>query len=435
MGAVTEARVLLRDALLVPGMPDQPPAYRGWLFVTGRHVAALGPGDPPDLPADRVVHAADLALIPGLVNAHAHSHSSLTRGSAEGLTLEGWLRVIEAEQARLTEDQAYHAALATYCEALLSGTTLVVDMCLFPEAAVRAALEVGIRAVVVPYVADGKPFTPTLAVTERLLAAGPLFGGRVAVWSGLHDLESCSDLQVQAGAALAARFGVGLHLHCAETRLAVARTVERTGRGPASHLAHLGALTPRTLLAHCVWIDEGERRALAAAGAHVVHCPHANLKLGSGIAPVPALLAQGVNVALGTDGAKANNRLDMFDVMKFASLLHKGVHTDPALLPPATVLAMASRHGAEALGIPAGALAPGCLADLVLVRLDRFHLQPALPETIVTNLVHAARGSDVDLVMVDGRVIVEGGAVRTVDAAAVRARAAALGASLLRAGP
>ncbi len=445
---MTGARILFRDALLVPNTPESPHPFHGWVLVQGKYIAALGPGDPPDMPADRIIDGRERALIPGLVNAHAHSHSSLTRGSAEGLPLEGWLRVIEAEQAKLTEEQAYWAALATYCEALLSGTTLIVDMCLFPEAAVRAAREVGIRAVVVPYVADSKPFTPTLAVTERLLNVvrlcarlpnqeratrneEPAGRDRVSVWVGLHDLESCSALQVQAGAALAARFGVGLHLHCAETRFSVAKTVERTGRRPVAHLAELGALTPGTLLAHCVWVNEEDRRGLAAAGAHVVHCPHANLKLGSGIAPVPALLSAGVNVALGTDGAKANNSLDMFEVMKFASLIHKGVHTDPKILPAETVLAMATRHGAHALGIPTGALAPDKLADLVLVRLDRFHLQPAVPDTIVTNLVHAARGSDVDLVMVNGQIVVEAGAIRTVDAPAIRSRASQIGATLL----
>lgn len=424
-------RTLIRDALLVPAGTEDARPFAGWLLVEENRIAALGPGEPPGDRVDRVIDGRDRALIPGLVNAHAHSHSSLTRGSAEGLPLEGWLRVIEAEQARLTEEQAHVAALATYCEALLSGTTLIVDMCLFPVAAVRAAREAGIRAVVVPYVADAKPFTPTLAATERLLAEGPADGDRVTVWVGLHDLESCSDVQVRAGADLAARHGVGLHLHCAETRAAAARTVARTGRRPVAHLAHLGALTSRTLLAHCVWLEEDERRALGAAGAHVAHCPHANLKLGSGIAPVPELAAAGANVALGTDGAKANNSLDMFEVMKLASLLHKGVSLDPAVLPPARVLAMAARCGARALGVAAGGLAPGMLADLTLVRLDRFHLQPATPETIVTNLVHAARGSDVDLVMVDGRVVVEGGAVRTVDAATVRSRAAAIGHSLL----
>lgn len=422
--------VLIRDALLVPTGPDAAPPFRGWLRAAAGRIEGLGAGPAPSEAADRVVDGRDRALLPGLVNAHAHSHSSLTRGSAEGLPLEGWLKVIEAEQAALTAEQAYAAALATYCELLQNGITAVLDMCLFPEAAIRAAREAGIRAVVAPYAADGKPFAPDLGLTERLLAAGA-GDDRVRVWVGLHDLESCSDAQVRAGAALAARHGAGLHLHCSETRVSVERTLARTGRRPVAQLSHLGALTGRTLLAHCVWVDEGDWAALRAAGAAVAHCPHANLKLGSGIAPVPELLAAGVPVALGTDGAKANNGLDLFEAMKFASLIQKGSRRDPGVLSPGQVLAMATSEGARALGFPGGRLAAGAEADLVLVRLDRFHLQPAAPETIATNLVHAARGSDVDLVLAGGRVVVEGGAVTTVDAPAIRARAAAIGAELL----
>jgi 5-methylthioadenosine/S-adenosylhomocysteine deaminase len=340
--------------------------------------------------------------------------------------------VIEAEQASLTEEQAYVAALATYCEVLQNGITAILDMCLFPRAAIRAAREIGIRAVVVPYAADSKPFAPQLSLTERLLAEDTP-ADRVRVWVGLHDLESCSDAQIRAGAALAERHTVGLHLHCSETRVAVERTLGRTGRRPVAHLAHLGALTERTLLAHCVWIDEGDRALLAAAGAHVAHCPHANLKLGSGIAPVPELMRAGIPVALGTDGAKANNGLDLFEAMKFASLIQKGVRRDPAVLPPADILDMATRQGARALGFPGGTLTPDAVADFVLVHLDRFHLQPAAPTTIATNLVHSARGSDVDLAVVDGRIILDRGAITTVDAASIRTRAAAVGATLLAA--
>lgn len=422
--------LLFRDILLIPGPPDVP--FVGWLRVRGNAIAGLGPGEARGEPGDRVLPGTERVLLPGLVNAHAHSHSSLTRGSAEGRPLDGWLQVIEAEQRRLTEEQAYVAALATYCEMLLSGTTTVVDMCLRPRAALRAAREIGLRAAVAPYVADGKPFTPGLDVTQALLRESD-GGGRVGVWVGLHDLESCSDAQVRAGAELAAAHGTGLHLHCAETEAGVRRTLGRTGRRPVAHLAHLGALGPRTLLAHGVWLDEADREALAAAGSQVAHCPHANLKLGSGVAPVPELLAAGVTVALATDGAKANNSLDMFEVMKLASLLPKGLRRDPALLPPADVLQMATRRGAQALGLDAGRLAVGAHADLTLLRLDRFHLQPATPETIATNLVHSARGSDVDMVVVDGRVVVEGGVVRTVDAEAIRQEAVKVAQALLAA--
>ena len=183
-------------------------------------------------------------------------------------------------------------------------------------------------------------------------------------------MKSCTDDQIRDGVALARRFATGLHLHCAETERQVERTRSRTGRTPVGQLAALEVLGNRTVLAHCVWVDDDDRRLLADTGTHVAHCPHANLKLGSGIAPIADLRRRGVNVTLATDGAKANNRLDPFDVMKFASLLQKGVLRDPAALPPGQILDMATRCGAAALGIPAGAIVPGLAADLILVRLD-----------------------------------------------------------------
>jgi 5-methylthioadenosine/S-adenosylhomocysteine deaminase len=397
---------IFRDVLVVP--PEGAAPFEGWVVVEDVTIAAVGRGVPQMRGDQRVIRGGGAALLPGLVNTHAHSHSSLTRGSAEGLPLEGWLGVIEKEQARLTNEQAYIAALATYAEALLSGTTTIVDMCLRPAPAMRAAREIGIRAAIVPYVADTKPFAPSLHDNAALLETAER-DERVQLWVGVHDLESCSDGCIRAAGELARKHHTSLHLHCSETRTSIDRTLARVGRTPVAQLHALAALSERTLLAHCVWLSEEDRALIAATGAHVAHCPHANLKLGSGIAPVPDLCRRGVNVTLATDGAKANNRLDMFDVMKFASLLQKGVTGDPKMLPPAQVLDMATARGAAALGIAAGAIAPGRNADLVLVRLDGFHLQPCVPDTLVTNLVHAARGSDVELVMVDGRILVEDG--------------------------
>jgi 5-methylthioadenosine/S-adenosylhomocysteine deaminase len=399
--------VLIRDVLIVPPGGEMP--FHGWVEVDDGTLAKVGNGYREKDAGQTVIEGGGAALLPGFVNTHAHSHSSLTRGSAEGLPLEGWLAVIEREQAQLTDEQAYVGALATYAEALLSGTTTIVDMCIRPEPALAAARDIGIRAVIVPYVADSKPFAPTLEHNARLLEQAIETNDRLRVWVGLHDLESCSDDSVRAGAALARAHRTGLHLHCSETRVSVERTRSRVGRTPIAHLSELGALGERTLLAHCVWASEDDRALLATAGAHVAHCPHANLKLGSGIAPIPDMRRRGVNVSLATDGAKANNRLDMFDVMKFASLLHKGVTGDPTTLPPRDVLDMATSRGATALDLPVGAIAPGLKADLVLVRLDGFHVQPCVADTIVTNLVHAARGSDVSMVMVDGRVVVKDG--------------------------
>jgi 5-methylthioadenosine/S-adenosylhomocysteine deaminase len=420
--------VLIRDVLIVS--PGETP-FHGWVTVADSHIAEVGHGHRDALPGQSVIEGGGGALLPGFVNTHAHSHSSLTRGSAEGLPLEGWIAVIEREQAKLSDEQAYVGALATYAEAMLSGTTSIIDMCIRPEPARAAARDIGIRAVIVPYVADTKSFAPTLEQNARLLEHPDDSDGRIRVWVGLHDLESCSDDVVRAGAKLATAHGTGLHLHCSETRYSVERTRARVGRTPIAHLAELGALDAHTLLAHCVWASEEDRALLAAAGAHVAHCPHANLKLGSGIAPILDMRQRGINVTLATDGAKANNRLDMFDVMKFASLLHKGVAGNPAVLPPGEILGMATRGGATALGLPVGSISPGLKADMILVRLDDYHLQPSVAETVMTNLVHAARGPDVVMVMIDGRMVIQEGRLLDPRWSDLRQRARKVGLQLL----
>jgi 5-methylthioadenosine/S-adenosylhomocysteine deaminase len=423
---------LIRDVLIVPSQPAAP--FYGWVEVKEGKIAELGRGTLRGSSNGQIVDGDGCALLPGFINTHAHSHSSLTRGSAEGFALVDWLRVIEREQSRLTEEQAYVGALATYAEALLSGTTTILDMCLHPAAAFRAARDIGIRAVIAPYVADKKPFTPSLDDTAALIDHAAGFDDRVRAWVGLHDLESCSDEQIRRGAELARDRGVGVHLHCSETRHSVELTFTRTGLTPIAQLSKLGALGPQTLLAHCVWVTEADRALLQSSGAHVAHCPHANLKLGSGIAPIPDLIRRQINVTLATDGAKANNRLDLFDVMKFASLLHKGVTYDPTVLAPGLVLDMGALHGARALDVNVGAMVPGMAADLIMVRLDGLHLQPSIPETVRTNLVHAARGSDVSMVMVGGEVVVKDGELLALRQRMIRDQAHKVAMELLGAG-
>ncbi len=429
-GDITLPTTLICNVLVV-ARPAREAPFFGWVKLRGDRIEALGAGQAPEAPGAKLVEGRGRILMPGLVNTHAHSHSSLTRGSAEGMTLEPWLQAIMREQSQLTPEQAYVGALATYAEALLSGTTAIMDMSLMPEVARDAAEQIGIRAVLAPYVADSMSFAPSLGRTAAMLREKK--ADRIRVWVGLHDLESCSDGRIREGVALAREHAVGVHLHCAESRSGTERTRQRTGRSPVEHLEHLGALSAKTHLAHCVWVDESDVKLMSARGASVAHCPHANLKLGSGIAPVAAMRAAGVRVALGTDGAKANNRLDMFDVMKFASLIAKGAALDVSVLPPAEVLAMATEEGATVLGLEAGVIEPGRRADLTLIAVDRFHLQPALPSTVITNLVHAARGSDVDMVWVDGRAVVENGRLTLLDQDDLLARYTAVGRELLAA--
>ncbi|MEJ0069281.1 MAG: amidohydrolase family protein [Pseudomonadota bacterium] len=389
--------ILITDALVVAQGTGSAP-FLGWVAVRAGRIEAVDAGPPPDGGRfDRVIAANGGVLIPGLINAHAHSHSTLTRGSAEGLPLEEWLPVIIGEMRRLTDEQAYCAALVTYAEALLSGTTCLVDMCLRPAVAARAAAALGIRGGhrALCRRRDGdRPDPGAESRTDRALRRPPGRG------PGLGRAARAVDLQRRAGprgGGAARHHDVGIHTHCSETQAAEAATRERTGRSQVAHLDHLGCSGRRP----CWPIASGWRtptkRPLAARRRPCRALPAIQPEARVGHrAEFRNTRAQGINVALGTDGAKANNRLDQFDTMKFASLLPKGVACDATALPAGDVLDMATRHGAAALGLEAGRIAPGLRADLVLLHADRVHLQPVLPQTIVTNLVHAARGGDVD---------------------------------------
>lgn len=412
--------MIIHDTLLVPNSPSLPSAMKGWIHISGDKIVSIGAGNYPSSSNPKpestsLIDGSKWALIPAFSNTHAHSHSSLTRGSAEGLSLAAWLEVVEREQRRLSKEDAYIAALCTYAEAALSGTGSLIDMCLFPNAALQAAEEIGLKVGVAPYVADTKEFTPTLKETVGLLESYPPEDDFVRVWCGLHDLESCSDSQVRQAIEIAAHFNARIHMHCSESIKSTNMTKTRTGYSPVKYLLKLGVLKHPTHLAHCVWVDEEDCKILAQNKASVAHCPHANLKLGSGVAPVPMMTSLGVNVSLATDGAKANNRLDMFDVMKFSGSIHRGIHNDPQLLPPEKVLAMATSSGSEVLGLGSGRLEPGFNADITFINIDQIHLQPATPETIIPNLVFSARGSDVENVMIRGSMVVENGNLTRVD--------------------
>ena len=246
---------------------------------------------------------------------------------------------------------------------------------------------------------------------------------RVQFWVGLAGLNTSTLAQVEHAVALARQYGVGFHTHCSESKTEIERSRQETGRTPTARLHALNALNAKTLLAHCVWLSEEDRDLIASHGVHIAHCPQSNLKLGSGLAPIRDFLAGGINVTLGSDGAKANNRLDGFDAMKFASLLQKGWLHDPAVLTSREVFAMATSNCAPLLGLNVGMIAPGAKADLVLLRADALNLQPVLPETVLANLVHAARGGDVDTVIVDGRIVVENGRLIALDQSELAAHA------------
>lgn len=398
----------------------------GAVLVQGSRIGAVGPRAAliEAHPHAALVRLPDRLLMPGLVN--AHMHSGFLRGTAEHLPVWDWLRLhINPMHRVLNPEEAEAASWLCYAESVLSGTTTLLDMWRFMEGSARAAEGIGNRLVCVPYVGEHPDYDyfDRLDDNERLIEAwhGGA-GGRVSVWVGLEHLFYADERGQARAIDMAKRHATGFHTHCSEAQVEVAEFERRYGCRAMPALDKLGFFeTPHALIAHAVWLDEAEVGLIAERGVAVAHNPVSNMKLASGIAPVEAMLKAGVAVGLGTDGEKENNNLDLFEEMKAASLLGKLKSLDAAALDSWQALRMGTILGAKALGLDheIGSLEPGKRADLIAVRTDTPRMTPLFGSgpyfNLQHNLVHAVRGSDVDLTMVDGRVVVEDGRLMTAD--------------------
>src|SRR5437773_9358609 len=332
--------------------------------------------------ADKVIDCSGLVVIPGLIQAHIHLCQTLFRGLADDLPLEQWLakRIWPLEAAH-TEESVYWSAMLGAAELLLGGTTAILDMeTVRHTGAAFAALEaIGIRATAGKCLMDA-PSNPK-SLREPTEAALQEAADLCAKWHGAAQgrlrwcyaprfVPSCTGPLLRAVSDLTARAGATIHTHAAETPLELQIVKQETGQDEISYLDAVGISGPRAALAHCVWVDEEGMRRLARQQTNVVHCPSSNLKPGSGIAPVPEMLAAGCRVSLGADGAPCNNRLDAFEEMRLAALIQKPRLGSDAL-PAAQVLELATLGGAKALGLEAeiGSIEPGKKADLVALDL------------------------------------------------------------------
>lgn len=408
---------VIKNAIVFTINADDLVIPQGSVVVKNGQMTYVGPTENCKEPQDAKIIDAQgkFALIPGIID--VHSHSSLLRGFTEHRQLMDWLPEYQLEHQVLTEEDAYAAALLCYTEALKAGTTCVMDMYRYMHRCAEAAQQVGIRANLVPYVATapGKNFFESINSNEKLVSTHhESANGKIRVWLGMEHLFYCTPETYLWAADFSKTHSVGIHTHSSEQKEEVEAVIKHFGKRPIQLFYDRGILGPRTVIAHCVWLNDEEIQLLADTGTAVAHCPVSNAKLACGPAPILKMLDKGIRIGLGTDGPISNNSLDMFEEMKFGSLIQKNANLDAKALPASQVLRMATFDGARALGLDheIGSIEVGKRADLVLIDLWKPHLMPIVTEDenpVLWNLVFAARGSDVHSVFVNGECLIEGG--------------------------
>lgn len=368
---------------------------------------------PEGISAKKVIDCTGKLLMPGLINAHTHASMTMFRGLADDLPLKEWLHehIFPAEARWLSAQSVRIGAQIAIHEMLLSGTTTFVDMYYFEQEVAQVAKQAGIRCLLseglLQFPVPNNP-TPedSLRYTEQLIHTWQN-DEHVRIAVGPHAIYTNTAETLKQARALAAKYDVPINIHLSETVGEYDECLETTGFTPLQRLFELGVLDGRTIANHCVYLSQSDIMLAARCKIGVVNNPQCNMKLVSGVAPIPQLQEKGVTVALGTDGVVSNNSLDMFAEMKAAALIHKINHNDPALLSAQSVLRMATIEGAKAIGRESeiGSLEKGKRADLLIVNLQSAHLQPIY--SIESQIVYAMKGSDVESVLVNGAFVVE----------------------------
>jgi len=424
------------DTLVVGGTiltmePGSEPIPDGAIAIADGRIAAVGLAE--DLlehaPTGQVVNAGGCLILPGLVNTHSHLAMSLLRGLADDLPLMDWLEnhIWPAEKTHMNREAVRLGTELAVAEQLLAGVTTTTDMYFFGNEVAAVLAEAGMRGVIAESLIDfATPRCKTpdeMMEKQRELAQEyrdhPLITPSIAA----HAPYSVSASNLVKEAELAEELGITFQIHLSETRWEVEKLMEEKGRSPVAYLADLGVLSERTVAAHCVHVSPEDIETLVEFEVGVAHNPVSNLKLASGVAPIPTMVEAGVKLGIGTDGAASNNTLDLLRDMQLASLLHKGVFGDPTVLPARSMIEMATIGGARVLGLDAeiGTLTEGKQADMVCFSVDGPHATPVFDPW--SHLVYAARSSDVRHVLVHGKLVVGNRNLNTMDQERIESQA------------
>ena len=409
----SKKRVLLKAGILVTMNPDRQ-IGRGDLYLEDGVIRGIGENAAAGRKVEETIDCQGMLVIPGLIQPHVHLCQTLFRGAADGLELLDWLQQrIWPFEAAHTKDSLYTSALLGGAELLRSGTTAVLDMGTVhhTDAIFAACKKLGLRATIGKAMMDAGHNLPaglkesTEASVEQSIALARKWhgaaGGLLRYAFAPRFVLSCTEALMIRTVKAARDLGVRLHTHASENSQEILSVREKVGMDNVAYLDSIGMSGDDTVLAHCVWVTSEEQRLLRESGTHVVHCPSSNLKLASGIAKVPSLLEQGINVALAADGAPCSNNLDAFTEMRLSALIHNA-RSGPTAVSARTVVEMATLNGAKALGLAdqIGSLEEGKAGDVTVVQGRQLHAVPATDPYSL--LVYALSGRDVEHVFVDG---------------------------------
>lgn len=424
--------------VVVPGEGAGEILFGGAVDVdaAGRIVAV---GAEPELgPATGEVHRVGGLLMPGLINAHAHSPMTMVRSAGDGLPLQSWLTdAVWPREGRMTPDDVWWGQALGSIEMLLAGVTTSVEMYLFEDSIVDAAATVGQRVqmmagMISMIVPDAPALMERLEHIVRLSNQHGADDEMVRVGIGAHSVWDLGADRIATIGQVAASNDLTVHVHLEETTTERRQVLDEYGMTATALLAERGVLDAQVVAAHGVWLDDADRSLLGQAGATVVHCPTSNLKLGSGLADVVAMSQAGIAVALGTDGPASNDDLNMWEEVRLAAMLARGQAHDPTAMSTAHALDMATRGAARAIGSPdIGELRPGAWADIVRVDLDHPSFSPGLADELFTTLVWAGSPEHVSDVWVAGKQVVVDGEVTTIDRRHAQSEVTARAAKLL----
>ncbi|MDE0138006.1 MAG: amidohydrolase [bacterium] len=408
-------RIIIENAAIVTMNEEDDVIFDGSMVIEGNRIVAVGGSEAVsgyDRAGAKVIDAGGKAALPGFVD--LHYHTAIGKGYCDHLDLWEILQAFWYPMIRaLNPEEAYWAAMASYSESLKAGVTTANDMFRQLPALARAAVDSGIRVVLSNDIADPEHDLDLIEDNESAYHECHGMGdGRVEVYVGIEWLPLASEQLLVDCRALADQLGTGIHIHLNESLGEVEISKQAFGgRRPTEVAYDTGILGPDCVAAHCVHLSDREIGLMSETGTHISHNPTSNAKLGNGIARLPEILEAGINVGLGHDSAEGTNSCDLFQVMKWASLVHRAERKDATILQAPTILRMATRNGARALGHETGELSVGKVADVILVNLQNHHFTPFVPGNkihLMSHLVYSAESAAVDTTIVDGTIVMEG---------------------------